>query len=736
MTIRRTLRKLVWAAAVFTMAMWAYGAELDATMDFETGGKWLTEAPLSEDFDEGVLRCTANGQSFQELRNGLEIVAQPVRNGKGAGRWARTNYFPSVVAQDVPRDASEAKALTFWAHSQEPTGQTICLAVYSNSDKTPYRDFYYAFFRVDWKGWREIVLPRQAFQTQGEPAGWGAVEAIGLHARAFELRPHPATVLALDAMRWSNESPPADRSNAVPWPYPERPQEMVPFPADTLNHEYPETADGKPVYAPIEHKAYGKTSRAIHDYYPRFAPGPVSFSPAGQAFLRYGNIIETVDADGKWRVIDLLPAIRAHAIDKLGFARLRERDSLGQGDPIVRFDADGDAYALTWVHVWTESDRARYIGILLHSRDNLETWTAYALPHAFAYFEKLDGHNTECMKRPPVILLSKTWSPTENYLLIPEKLADGTLRIPPATEFCDNAAGVGGHSGDGNMAVTYQGKVYLVFAAMRPLGANPDDFIQKGKWDIRKKDGTKIPTPSYIRTYDIETGALSQPVYLGSSGRTIDAHNWPALTIDSKGYLHAILNGHHDPFVYVRSKKPGSIEEWTAPEPIEKMTTYGSLNCDAADTLYSVTRFSQRSYTFELGLHSKKAGRDWEAARVLVSPYRNYYYVWRHRLTLDPATGRLFLFYFARASNRCLFLDEYMALLHERPDYEKLFYDQKGDKLKLPRGTARSPNDQRKYAFFTPPPSEPAILVSEDGGDTWRLAVTADFLPRRGGAHP
>ena len=36
---------------------------------------------------------------------------------------------------------------------------------------------------------------------------------------------------------------------------------------------------------------------------------------------------------------------------------------------------------------------------------------------------------------------------------------------------------------------------------------------------------------------------------------------------DSQGYLHVILNGHHDPFRYVRSVRPLDISAWT--EPVE-----------------------------------------------------------------------------------------------------------------------------------------------------------------------
>ena len=59
------------------------------------------------------------------------------------------------------------------------------------------------------------------------------------------------------------------------------------------------------------------------------------------------------------------------------------------------------------------------------------------------------------------------------------------------------------------------------------------------------------------------------------------------------------------------------------------------------------------------------------------------------------------------------------------PDREKALLGGK-DGPRLPLGTAVG-KGERKYEFYNPPPSEPVLLVSEDRGDTWRLAVSTDF---------
>jgi len=48
---------------------------------------------------------------------------------------------------------------------------------------------------------------------------------------------------------------------------------------------------------------------------------------------------------------------------------------------------------------------------------------------------------------------------------------------------------------------------------------------------------------------------------------------------------------------------------------------------------------------------------------------------------------------------------------------------------KLPAGTYRETGKPRKYAFYGVPGGEPGVIVSSDGGETWHLGVTRDFLP-------
>ena len=476
-----------------------------------------------------------------------------------------------------------------------------------------------------------------------------------------------------------------------------------------LNHSFPETRDNDPVYTPITYAPYFKAERALFDYYPRFQPGYVSFSPQGNAWLQYGSyIIQTCDPGGQWTYVDLMPFIEDYAVNTLGFSTFHV-NNLGQAnEAAVRFANDGDAYVFCAIE--GDGSAAKRTGLLLHSRDDLQTWTTYQLPYYLGRFEKRDGHNTDCLNRPPVILMSLHHTKTSNYITIPEKQPDGTLVIPTPVLISHDAIPFIPHSGDGNNAITHADEVFVVYGKAE---AAPGYTVEDG-------------CPAYAVTYDIPTRQLTAPVLVGFGGDdATDIHNWPAITLDGNGILHVIINGHTAPFRYVHSTQPYSTATWSSSVDVSARTSYGSLNCDSNNTLYVLTR-SQSPYSFpQLTCNRKKAGQDWEIDNHLVIPFKQYYKSWYHKVALDPGTGRLFVSYYAQNAWEQLFLDEYLCYLAIWSDREKDMLTQSGGAL--PAGTAVTTNPPGTYLNYGTPASEMCTLVTDDGGDNWRLAVTDDF---------
>ena len=605
------------------------------------------------------------------------------------------------------------QAPNFEVYSME--GEKVTLAVLSDSAQTPWKDYFLYTFSVDWTGPRKLAIPFSDFEPYEKPAGWGKVDAVYFFTKIFDREPNPYTVLYLDDMTLEAgpvaPTSPTAPAGARPAGRLPRTAQMLHFDPSILNHPYPETRDNKPALAPIRYEPYFKAERAIYGYYPRCQPGFVSFSPQGKPYIQYGSyILETLEPDGRWQCRDLLDeVIEPYAREKLGFASLHIGNRGQTNDVTVRFDREGDAYMLCFVAESPTNWRSR-TALLLHSRDGLRTWDVYVLPHYMARFEKFVGHNHDCLNRPPVILLSHYLAPTENFVVVPEKRPDGTLAIPEPTKIADEAIPCVPHSGEANQAVTHRDKVFIVFGQVKVLPGHTQE------------DGA----PAYAVVYDLKTRSLSEPVLLGFGGiNAKDPHNWPGIAVDSKGILHVVINGHHNHFVYVRSKRPHDIAEWTKPERVARGTSYAGLVCDKSDTLYTVTRNSHPGYYFRLSLHRKKPGQPWEQPKHLVLPFKAYYKIWYHKLVIDPATDRLFLSYYSQGASICVFKDEYLAYIYTWPDREKPFLSGK-DGPTLPLGSYRS--KPRKYAFYTPPSGEMTTLVSDDHGDTWHLATTKDFL--------
>ncbi|MFI4910831.1 MAG: BNR-4 repeat-containing protein [Sedimentisphaeraceae bacterium JB056] len=464
---------------------------------------------------------------------------------------------------------------------------------------------------------------------------------------------------------------------------------------------------GVDIDTPITYQPYFKAERALLDYYPRFQPAYVSFNEDGKAYMQYGSaIIQDVD-DGQWQYDDLNDTIESYMLNTLNFKTYEMRNTGSANDPVIRFDADGDAYMLSHFLATRQNDTNTYVGLLLHSNDNMQSWSAYQLPYPFARFEKRDGHNEDCLNRPPVILLSSGYSPCTNYITIPETQVDGSLVIPTPVQIDTDCIGFMYHSGDGNAAITANGKVYIVYARMVTLpGYTQDDGV-----------------PSFAVEYDIATKQLGSPVHIGFGGiNSQDNHNFPAITVDSSGIFHVVIGAHHNPFKYLYSTQAYNISNWSTPASISEGTTYCSINCDSNDTIYVITRCSNPGYYFRLTMHRKKAGQSWESDEHLLIPYKAYYKVWRHRVAYDPAMDRLFLTYYSQSPQICVFKDEYMSYINTWLNTEKEFDVENGS---IPVGTAASTTKQ--YEFYNPQPSEMSIILTDDGGDSWRMALTPDF---------
>lgn len=341
----------------------------------------------------------------------------------------------------------------------------------------------------------------------------------------------------------------------------------------------------------------------------------------------------------------------------------------------VAFDADNDMYLIAQV---------KGAAALLHSRDKGRTFAPARIPRGRTFdIEQFSGHNAP-EGPPPFVGITMTakdpelmWRALNDLeLFVPEKAADGTISVGSPTLVSKKCIGLSSHSGIPSTIVSRGSKVHVA-------------------WGEATEPDTKAPgVPTYVATYDRDTGALGQPALVGHGPPANDVHNTPCITMDSKGYLHVLVGTHGRTFKYARSLAPNDAAGgWTDAEDIGAglRQTYVGLVCDKDDVLHLVFRLWQYDKKYFPASHyaclaymSKRPGGTWsEPCPLVVAPFSEYS-IFYHRLTIDRE-GHLYLSY----------------------DYWSTFWFYRTDHW----GSRR------------------ALMTSPDGGATWQLAGMDDLTP-------
>ncbi len=429
-----------------------------------------------------------------------------------------------------------------------------------------------------------------------------------------------------------------------------------------------EAPAARPLDMPLVLKPY-RHENAQFGYLPDYpVENQMYHDPQNRPFTRVGRDLAAL-RDGEWVTTDLGTAVTSTdpKLDGRPFSMVTTK---------IAFDRAGDVYVLG-------SGGGRVA--LLRSTDGGKTFSACAIPgskgrsRAFDV-EQFSGHNVP-EGPPPVLRFTRTASDPDRIwrrihdleLFLPEKV-DGGLELGEPILITRQCIGLAAHSGIPSSVVSRGSKVHVVWAE----ATDPQE---------------KVPgVPTYVATYDRQTRTLGEPALVGYGPPANDIHNSPSITLDSQGYLHVLVGTHGRPFPYARSLEPNDAHAgWTEAELTGEglNQTYIGLVCGPDDTLHAVFRLWQygaephpASHHATLAYQRKRPGQPWEAPRVLIQPPFSEYSVFYHRLTIDR-TGRLFLSY----------------------DYWSTYWFYRTDH----RGSRR------------------ALMMSPDGGDTWKLAEGEDL---------
>ena len=487
-------------------------------------------------------------------------------------------------------------------------------------------------------------------------------------------------------------------------------------------HSSPEVTSPAPTFTPGSNPVtYGPggsfvRERENHGYNPRYKPDTVLFSHDNRPFIVTGldpvatddayaydlvedpaantiplpraawmehGYVQTLDEDGNWIVVDIEELYKNIS----GYEVLSDIEPYAgtfEASNKLVFDADGSIYFKAYARGYSGG----YYSPLTHRlfcsiNGDLEDWQNGTLPNNSYLFETIESFNSDTR----ATLLGTGGN---QIAVVPIEKVYDSISIGSPVTVGTPATTAPRHSGLVNASVTVGNKTHVVY--LDPVNlANGDEVGQYYNW------------------YNAKTGEVGTPILIGSTLNTSfnpgypDPHNGPVITVDSEKTLHVVLGAHGDPFKYSYSEDDGAT--WSTAVEITDIGTYPSLVTTPDDTLHLVFRKSDYSVDKKrLWYFRKPAGQAWQDMGALVDPSHIGYSIYYHHLTTDRI-GRLFLHY-------SYFIMEYAAA--EITEY-----------------TTKWPSEPTPVAgneVYTSFSHDPVILMSSNGGDSWHLATTQDFV--------
>ncbi len=451
------------------------------------------------------------------------------------------------------------------------------------------------------------------------------------------------------------------------------------------------------VYAPVYYENYCQSEARLYDYEPNFIAGETTFDSKNRPYIRFDKYVQTLDENGKWIRHDLVAAVKEQYPSWNGIFSTSE-----QFDNRVIFDADDWAYTYLFTSGTAGSNAPFDNGdVILYSTDYCATWKVLILPGP-AWFPNWEnvGAN-DLLTNPPCLLARKgyTWdtSSSNNEMFLHFFRKEGTtLTLDKKLSIWPKAIGSVGHSGHGRSIVSNGNLVHVCFGGVSPV------------------DGT-TGTPFYAMTIDrTNYSIVTSPTYIASIADEIDNHNYPSIDMDSEGYLHLVMTGHHHEMKYVKSLNPNSTASWETVKTVSQASghTYNSFVIDYDDTQHVTSRYSGYGYVFSVSHLSKAKDDDnWSTIERIMSPRKGNYHVHNNKLSMDR-NGNLYQTY-SYHRDFILSAAEVLSYKHEFPWVDI--------------HSTKTPAENQTTDIVNSPYFQPAIMMLPRGETKWRLATTEDF---------
>lgn len=116
-------------------------------------------------------------------------------------RWCCGDADQLVRDYKPPLDWSGYGGLSFWLHANEAMGNAVMLTLASEDPATEGADYWSLQIPVEWKGWKQFIIPFKDLKVSRKPVSFACIERITIAATGWNMTFNPNLVLHLTDLK-------------------------------------------------------------------------------------------------------------------------------------------------------------------------------------------------------------------------------------------------------------------------------------------------------------------------------------------------------------------------------------------------------------------------------------------------------------------------------------------------------------------------------------------------------
>lgn len=137
-----------------------------------------------------VIADTTQQQDWQGTVRDDAILHQ----GRPTQRWEQRKAG-TIILPTAPRDWSTHTHLSFWLYSHVNTNTHFILHLNAENPDSPGSDYYHAYVKVNFTGWKHIVLPLKKVVAARKPLPKNAIKGVSFIAQGWHNKFDPKTTV-------------------------------------------------------------------------------------------------------------------------------------------------------------------------------------------------------------------------------------------------------------------------------------------------------------------------------------------------------------------------------------------------------------------------------------------------------------------------------------------------------------------------------------------------------------